>query len=94
MLHSLGFNEENIMDPCTNAKAGATLLADLVKRNNGLDWETVGKYNAACTTLKGAKCREARQSYAWKVYSACVGTSPANHQEYSKKVIVLNIGDE
>lgn len=58
-----------VNDACLSINVGAWLLADLKKRY-GDTWEASGAYNAACTRLQGAACREARSRYAWRVYSA------------------------
>lgn len=66
-LASLGISENDLLEPCTNIKVGAWLLADSFARR-GVSWDAVGAYNAACTQLKGDDCTAARSRYAWLVY--------------------------
>ena len=66
---SLGYAQEHLLDPCTNVKVGAWVLANSF-RTHGQTWDAVGAYNAACTQLKGDDCARARNTYAWKVYRA------------------------
>lgn len=69
-LSKHGITEEHLRsDACLNAKVGAWILSDTLRRH-GNDWNGVGAYNAACTQLKGSACTEARNRYAWKVYRA------------------------
>jgi soluble lytic murein transglycosylase-like protein len=61
--------KRELTDGCISAKVAAWILADLYKRF-GESWEAVGAYNAACTQLKGAACRKARDAYISKVQKA------------------------
>jgi soluble lytic murein transglycosylase-like protein len=68
-LAKQGVAPEHLWDACTSVYVGARILREKLDRH-GDTWEAVGAYNAACTRLKGAACRQARMTYAWKVYRA------------------------
>jgi soluble lytic murein transglycosylase-like protein len=68
-LARFSIGKKELTDGCISAHVGAWLLSDLFKRH-GQGWEAVGAYNAACTQLKGAQCRAARDSYIKKVQKA------------------------
>ena len=68
-LASLGISERDLLEPCTNIKVGAWLLADSFARR-GVSWDAVGAYNAACTQLKGCLlytscCHAGKRAPAW-----------------------------
>ncbi len=66
-LRRYGYVEADLLHPCVNLHIGAWLLASIFTRE-GMTWDAVGTYNAACTRLRGEACRAARARYAWRVY--------------------------
>jgi soluble lytic murein transglycosylase-like protein len=66
-LARYGISEQDLYNACTNIHVGAWLLSRQF-RQKGLTWDSVGAYNAACTSRKGADCTRARAAYANKVF--------------------------
>jgi len=77
-LKRFGIEKEHLYEPCTSINVAAWLLVDLFRRL-GTSWEAVGAYNAACSKLKGEKCRAARDTYIRKVQNA-MKSLPVNHE--------------
>ena len=69
-LQKYGIGERELLDACVNTKVAAWLLADLVNRHGNESWNTVGAYNAGCSSLKGHSCIQARAKYAKKIQFA------------------------
>jgi soluble lytic murein transglycosylase-like protein len=69
-LSQYGIGERELLDACVNVKVSAWLMADLVNRHGNQSWNTVGAYNAGCSSLKGQSCIQARAKYAKKIQSA------------------------
>ncbi len=93
-LRRFGIHESDLYDPCTNIHVGAWILAQKFARY-GINWEGVGAYNAACSRLDHAQCRQARTGYAWRVYrrlprSIPDPSSPAKTQT-SRSVIPVDV---
>lgn len=69
-LGKFGITERTLRtDPCMNVMVGAWILASNMQRM-GENWNAVGAYNAACTSLKGDACSQARNKYVTKVWNA------------------------
>lgn len=69
-LAQYGITEQSLRtDACQNLLVGAWILASNMQRH-GANWDAVGAYNAACTSLKGDACTSARAAYNAKVYRA------------------------
>lgn len=65
-LQKYGINRTALIDPCTNIRVGAWILAGLIQRH-GHVWESIGAYNASCSGKNQAMCRTLRDRYIRKV---------------------------
>lgn len=79
-LPALGLTEQLLLEPCANIHAGASVLADAIRRH-GLTWNAIGAYNAGCRRLSPEACQSVRSAYAWKVFKRLPLPSAANAPE-------------
>jgi soluble lytic murein transglycosylase-like protein len=68
-LSKWGISESELFEPCRSIEVGAWILVDLFARHTD-QWQAIGAYNAACTSLDARQCRNARNRYINKVQSA------------------------
>lgn len=86
MAKTYGVTQQQLVEqPCTNVKIGARILKSTC--GNNVTWECIGKYNAACTQLKGQACFNARATYAWKVFRALKGGLEDGAQKRGKAML-------
>jgi len=65
-LKKYGISRTSLIDPCTNIRVGAWILAGLIQ-HHGRVWESIGAYNASCNGKNQAMCRRLRSRYINKV---------------------------
>lgn len=68
-LAGYGIREAELLEPCTNLKVGAWILASNASRL-GWNWDAIGAYNVGCKKLGKEECGRRRASYARKVHQA------------------------
>jgi soluble lytic murein transglycosylase-like protein len=73
-LARYGITRERLFDSCVNLHVGAWILGQCFAKE-GVTWNCVGAYNAACTRLKGDACKTTRAKYAWRVYTRLPGSA-------------------
>ena len=69
-----GIREADLLEPCTNLRVGAWILAQNFQRY-GATWEAVGAYHAGCTQLRPNECAVTRARYATAVFHHLQGVA-------------------